>query len=119
MNQTHSVNLSNNSTDHKLINFCVPNHFIQKFDNLLKVKRVSRTSVLLRLMETFYRYELKQMEDDSLKFNKVINDISNDNHKPNEKHWRRKEEYEPPMIPLSSDFDDDVSSDDFWTNRLK
>ena len=52
MNQTHSVNFSNN---YKLINFNVPNTLITNFDNVCKFKRFSRTSVLLRLMELFKR----------------------------------------------------------------
>ena len=62
MNQTHSVNLS---TNHKLINFNVPNYLINNFDNLVKFKRVSRTSMLVRLIETYLREELLQMKKDN------------------------------------------------------
>ena len=62
MNQTHSVNLS---TNHKLINFNVPNYLINNFDNLVKFKRVSRTSMLVRLIETYIREELLQMKKDN------------------------------------------------------
>ena len=49
MNQTHSLNSSNNF---KLVNFVVPNPLIQKFDDMVKVE-VSRTSMLVRLWKLF------------------------------------------------------------------
>ncbi len=100
MNQTTSVNLSNN---HKLINFCVSNHLIKKFDDLIKVKRVTRTSVLVKLMETYLRYELKQMEEDNNNYKKVVNQVSNDNQKPPQNNWRRRDEYKPRTVPLHNE----------------
>ena len=114
MNQTQSVNFS---TNHKLVNFNVPNHLINKFDNLVKFKRVSRTSMLVRLMETFLRYELTQMEKDNKKIEDMITQINQTNHK-SKHNWSKREQYEPPMIPLTSDDVDDFMGENFWKDRL-
>ena len=102
MNQTHSVNLSPN---HKLINFNVPNYLINNFDNLVKFKRVSRTSMLIRLIETYLREELLQMKKDN-ELSESFKKIKDKFDKP--KTIIKKEE---PMIPYSTDID--------WEDRLK
>ena len=100
MNQTHSVNLSNN---HKLINFNVPNYLIIKFDSLLKFKKVSRTSMLLNLMETYLRDELTLMKND--------NELSESFKKIKDKLEKPKTLIkEKPMIPHSDDVE--------WEDRL-
>ena len=100
MNQTHSVNLSNN---HKLINFNVPNYLIIKFDSLLKLKKVSRTSMLLNLMETYLRDELTLMKND--------NELSESFKKIKDKFDKPKSVVkEKPMIPHSDDVE--------WEDRL-
>ena len=100
MNQTHSVNLSNN---HKLINFNVPNYLIIKFDSLLKFKKVSRTSMLLNLMETYLRTELTLMKND--------NELSESFKKIKDKFDKPKTLIkEKPMIPHSDDVE--------WEDRL-
>ena len=63
MNQTHSVNSYNK--DYTMISLNVPNYLKTNFDNMVKFKRISRTSMLVRLMETFLRYELKQLKNDN------------------------------------------------------
>ena len=101
MNQTHSVNLSNN---HKLINFNVPNYLIIKFDSLLKFKKVSRTSMLLNLMETYLRNELTLMKND--------NELSESFKKIKDKFDKPKTVIkEKPMIPSSNDVE--------WEDRLR
>ena len=105
MNQTHSVNLS---TNHKLINFNVPNYLINNFDNLVKFKRVSRTSMLVRLIETYSREELLLMKKDN-ELSESFKRIKDKFDKP--KTIIKKEE---PMIPYS----DDVSSEEFWNGRV-
>ena len=102
MNQTHSVDLSNN---YKLINFNVPNYLINNFDNLVKFKRVSRTSMLVRLIETYLREELLQMKKDN-ELSESFKKIKDKFDKP--KTVIKKEE---PMIPHSTDID--------WEDRLK
>ena len=101
MNQTHSVNLSPN---HKLINFNVPKYLINNFDNLVKFKRVSRTSMLVRLIETYLREELLQMKKDD-ELSESFKKIKHKFDKP--KTVIKKDE---PMIPHSTDID--------WEDRL-
>ena len=57
-----SPNFSNN---HKLINFNVPKYLIKNFDTLVKFKRVSRTSMLIQLMETYIRTEQQRLKEDN------------------------------------------------------
>lgn len=98
---THSLNFS---TDHKLVNFNVPKYLITNFDYLVKFKRVSRTSMLIHLMESYIRREKKLMEEDN-SLNKMLVDVQQRNRKELFKNLKKDmdEEYEPPMIPMSSD----------------
>lgn len=95
-----SPNFSNN---HKLINFNVPKYLIKNFDTLVKFKRVSRTSMLIQLMETYIRTEQQRLkEDDSL--NNLISDITIRNRKEMKEDMRKmRNEWEPPMIPNTND----------------
>ena len=107
---THSSN-----NDHKLINFNVPKYLITNFDNLVKFKSVSRTSMLNRLMEDYLRSEHNKMkEDDS--FNLLITKLSERNREDIKKQYRKdvmelREDDEPPMIPMSNDYDN-------WEDRF-
>ena len=101
---THSLNFS---SDHKLINFNVPKYLITNFDNLVRFKRVSRTSMLIHLMENYIRMEKKRMEDDN-SLNLMIKDVEKRNKESlkNQMMGLKKGveyELEPPMIPTSSD----------------
>ena len=103
--------------DHKLVNFNVPTYLISNFDNLVRFKRVSRTSMLVRLMEDYMRSEHQKMKDDG-SLNLMINDIGQRNREDLKKEFRKdirevREEYEPPMIPMTSDYDIDD-----WGNDL-
>ena len=96
--------------DHKLINFNVPKYLISNFDNLVRFKRVSRTSMLVRLMEDYMRSEHQKMKDDG-SLNLMIKDIGQRNREGPKKEIKKdiravREEYEPPMIPMTSDNDD-------------
>jgi len=102
---------SSSHEDHKLINFNVPKYLISNFDNLVRFKRVSRTSMLVRLMEDYMRSEHQKMKDDG-SLNLMINDIGQRNREDLKKEIRKdiravREEYEPPMIPMTSDYDND------------
>ena len=108
MNQTHSVN-SYTKNDYTMISLNIPNYLKTNFDNLIKFKRVSRTSMLVRLMETFLRYELKQMKNDN-ELNQLVTTLKNNNKTPS------KVSKEPPMIPYSSD--DEFMNDQFWKDRI-
>ena len=90
-------------SDYKLINFNVPKYLIKNFDNLVRFKRVSRTSMLVHLMENYIRSEKKLMEDDDT-LNLLINDVEKRNKEELKTQLRAmksevEEEYEPPMIP--------------------
>ena len=45
------------SSNYKLINFNVPHYMVNNFDEIVKFKRISRTSVLIGLMERYIRAE--------------------------------------------------------------
>ena len=55
---------------HTLINFNIPNYLKHDFDELAKFKRVSRTSILNRLIELYCRNEFRELEETS-RFNQV------------------------------------------------
>jgi len=48
-----------------LINFNVPNHLKYKLDRVSKLKGISRTSILNRLIEDFVRDETGRIENDA------------------------------------------------------
>lgn len=104
---TSQTSSSIDTTNHKLINFNVPQYLIKNFDNLVRFKRVSRTSMLISLMETYIREENQRIIDDR-SLNRLITDIEEKNQRSLTKELRQtveavKEEYEPPMIPMTSD----------------
>ena len=105
------------SEDSKLINFRVPRYLITNFDSFVRFKRVSRTSMLIHLMESYLRTESKQMKDDG-SFNQMIHTISKNNREDLKQQLRDdlnevKEEWEPPMIPTISDSEFD------WEDRFR
>ena len=110
------------NSNHSSITFYCPIHLKTSFDELVKFKRISRTSIINYLMEQYVRSEYKLMEEDT-KMSSFINDIklrsdSNTVRKIKKSDERRskwsveKDDYEPPMIPIS---DDHLSADD-WSN---
>ena len=107
MNQTTSVNSFN---DCKLVNFNVPNYLISQFDDLVKFKRKSRTSILLTLMETYLRDERTQIQKDN-ELTKSFKSIKEKYDNPKSKRVVKEE----PMIPYSSDEEMDEK---FWRERL-
>ena len=107
MNQTHSVNSYNK--DYTMISLNVPNYLKTNFDNMVKFKRISRTSMLVRLMETFLRYELKQLKNDN-ELNQLVTTLKDRN------TTSPKVVKEPPMIPYSND--DEFMNDQFWKDRI-
>ena len=56
---------------HTLINFNIPNYLKHDFDELAKFKRVSRTSILNRLIELYCRNEFRELEETS-RFNQLL-----------------------------------------------
>tara|TARA_B100000424_G_C22899466_1_gene478387 strand:- start:746 stop:1036 length:291 start_codon:yes stop_codon:yes gene_type:complete len=69
-------------SDVKMITFNVPQYLVQNFDELRGFKRLSRTSMLINLMEKFVREEHKSLKDDD-KLNHLIMDVKLRNRKPN------------------------------------
>lgn len=60
--------------NHKLINFNAPRYLLQNFDNIAKHKSITRTSMLITLMERFVRDEVDQIEKDN-RLNHLISEI--------------------------------------------
>jgi len=113
----------NYDNDVKLINFNAPRHLMTNFDNLLKFKRVSRTSMLIHLIDRFIRNEIREMEIDNT-LNVMIDEVSNRNRKDITETIKRdlgarvstderlnvdrqKDYWEPPVVPSFDDDDDD------------
>lgn len=86
--------------DYKLVNFNVPKYLIKNFDNLVKFKRVSRTSMLVHLMEDYLRSEQKKMKEDK-SLNDLVVHLRDQNRK--ETIDKLRDNFEPPMIPRSQD----------------
>lgn len=96
-------------TSYKLVNFNVPTHVINSFDQLVRYKGVSRTSLLLRLIDDFMRSEQRLLKEDN-NLTKFINSV-----KTEERETTKKtlvDDYEPPMVPS---FNDDYD----WEERLR
>lgn len=102
---THSLS---SSSDFKLINFNVPKYLIKNFDTLVRFKRVSRTSMLVHLMENYLRSEQQKLKED-----KHLNDLVTHLNQQNKSEIinEMREHYEPPMIP-------NVSDERIWNDHL-
>jgi len=112
------------------INFYCPNHLKTNFDELVKFKRVSRTSIINSLIERWMRDEFQQMKEDD-ELNRLIREIKLRNHKntppqpskPKKSSWFSStsidDDYEPPMIPnVSDNYHTDDWNDPSGVNRL-
>ena len=98
-----------NNGNYKLINFNVPHYLINNFDEIVKFKRISRTSVLIGLMERYIRAEHQCLAEDG-KLNKLISDIKNRNQQPEPlRRPKIEERYSPPEIPEIHDWQDRLS----------
>ena len=97
------------SSNYKLINFNVPHYMVNNFDEIVKFKRISRTSVLIGLMEKYIRAEHQNLEEDG-KLNKLISDIKNRNQQPEPlRRPKIEERYYPPEISEIHDWQDRLS----------
>ena len=94
---TPSMNIS---YDYKLVNFNVPNYLIKNFDNLVKFKRVSRTSMLVHLMENYLRTEQQKLKEDK-NLNDLVTHLKDQNR--TETINKMRDCFDPPMIPRSTD----------------
>lgn len=86
-----------NSNHYKLVNFNVPNHLINSFDEMVKFKRLSRTSTLISLMEGWLRNEVRKMDEDD-KFNDLVMDLKTRNRQTT--HLQRQTDEELPPSPI-------------------
>jgi hypothetical protein len=76
--------------NHQLVTFNVPHHLLNNFDELRKFKRVSRTSMILNLMEGFVRDEFKQIKDDD-NLNTFIRDVKLRSSNPSTPSFNRQQ----------------------------
>ena len=98
-----------NNGNYKLINFNVPHYLINNFDEIVKFKRISRTSVLIGLMERYIRAEHQCLAEDG-KLNKLISDIKSRNQQPEPlRRPKIEERYYPPEIPEIYNWQDRLS----------
>ena len=115
------------NTNSSSITFYCPNHLKNSFDDLVKFKRISRTSIINTLMENWLRSEHQQLKEDN-KLQSLLNEVKLRSHKnkplkPTPQKQMVDEYDEPPMIPMSNDehFKDDWSdvSGIGWLSKLK
>ena len=115
------INTTPNS--YKMVTFNVPNHLVNNFDELRKFKRLSRTSTLINLMESFVREEILKLEKDNT-INKFILDMKRRNQNPSQPSFNKQksqsysrweDSYDDTPTPLI--FDDDEINDD-WRRDL-
>jgi metal-responsive CopG/Arc/MetJ family transcriptional regulator len=66
------------NTSYKLVNFNVPNYLLRSFDTLVRFKNISRTSMLITLMESYLRKEKDKIEEDN-QINDFIVNVENNN----------------------------------------
>lgn len=122
--------MTTQTNHHSSITFFCPNHLKVTFDELVKFKRVSRTSIINHLMEQWMRKEYRLMNEDN-EMVSFINDLKVRNHKnpipkitksnndQRTKWSSQKDDYEPPMIPtINEDYSKDNWDDVSGTNRL-
>lgn len=102
--QTPSLPFSDN---HTLINFNIPTYLKRNFDNLVKFKRVSRTSILNQLIDRYVRFELDQIENED-RINLLMSDIEKRNQNSLKNQIKEtigeiEDENGPPTIPYQTD----------------
>lgn len=110
----------NISSDYKLVNFNVPKYLIENLDNMVRFKRMSRTSYLIQLIEQSLITEKKRIEEQG-KLNFLIKDIEEKNRKilKNEMIGLQREieeEFEPPVPPTIPTIEEPDRSKDNWND---
>ena len=76
-----TMQATNSTNTFKMVTFNVPNHLVNNFDEVRKFKRLSRTSTLINLMESFVREEIGKLKEDN-SINKFIMDMKLRNQNP-------------------------------------
>ena len=109
------MSLSTTNTNSSSITFYCPNNLKTNFDDLVKFKRISRTSIINLLMEKWIRSEYEMMKKDD-QIQSLIRDVKVRHHinkpiKVNSTEQQPFDHWEPPMVPtLDDDYD--------WEERL-
>jgi predicted transcriptional regulator len=86
--------------DHQLINFKIPLGLKNRLDQLAKLKGMSRTSILIQLIETYCRTELRLMQQDE-RLEAQFRELDQEDDVGSTGY------YDPPMIPsVEGDWDD-------------
>ena len=105
-----------NNPHHSSITFYTTNNLKTSFDELVKFKRMSRTSVINTLMENFVRTEIKLMKEDNNMVS-FIKDMKVRSHKNNPPQFKKVDEqtyvetYDPPVPPTVNE--PEYSKDDW------
>ena len=110
----------NISSDYKLVNFNVPKYLIENLDNMVRFKRMSRTSYLIQLIEQSLITEKKRIEEQG-KLNFLIKNIEEKNRNilKNEMIGLQREieeEFEPPVPPTVPTIEEPDRSQDNWND---
>ena len=117
--QQRSISMNIN---HSSITFYCPTHLKTSFDELIKFKRVSRTSIINFLMEQYLRNEFDLLKKDN-QISKFISDVKLRNHKnktfvlsENQQVEHSDDDYDLPLPSIPSY---EYQSDNFdWEQRL-
>jgi len=84
----------------------MPNYLKNNFDELVRFKQVSRTSILNHMIETFCRTEYALLQDDN-RINELIMNVKKRNSKTTPLTPEQVSSIdEPIMIPSLDDYDD-------------
>lgn len=108
------MSLSTTNTNSSSITFYCPNNLKTNFDDLVKFKRISRTSIINLLMEKWIRSEYEMMKKDD-QIQSLIRDVKGRHHinkpiKVKLTEQQQSDHWEPPMVPtFSDDFDWEVN----------
>jgi hypothetical protein len=68
-----------------LINFNIPNYLKRNFDYIVGVKKISRTSVLVGMVEEYCRKEIKLIQEDINLTNQIVGTKEHQPNKPKRK----------------------------------
>ena len=94
--------MTTQSTSHKLVNFNIPSNLNNLFNEVLEYKQITRTSIMLRLIEDWVRLEGEYIKEDD-----VLRDVLIKRNKPyklRNKSMSREDSLPPsPIFQSSSD----------------
>ena len=103
--------MATQSISYKLVNFNIPSNLNNLFNEVLEYKQITRTSIMLRLIEDWVRLEGEYIKEDD-----VLRDVlikRNKSSNPSNKSMGREDSLPPSSICQSSI--DDLN----WETRLE